>query len=58
VEAVDVAGVDDPDDVVVRELGGDLGLLDEPPDELLVVDQVLQQDLTATIRSTLVCLAL
>ncbi len=43
--AVDLAGVDGVDDVVVRELGGDLGLAVEPLDELLVLRQGVEQDL-------------
>ena len=45
VVAVDLAGVDRVDDVVVRELGGDLGLAVEPLDELLVLRQRVEQDL-------------
>ena len=45
VVAVDLAGVDRVDDVVVRELGGDLGLALEPLDELLVLGQGVEQDL-------------
>ena len=45
VVAVDLAGVDRVDDVVVRELGGDLGLAVEPLDEFLVLGQGVEQDL-------------
>ncbi len=45
VVAVDLAGVDRVDDVVVRELGGDLGLALEPLDEFLVLGQGVEQDL-------------
>ena len=45
VAAVGLAGVDDADDVVVRELGGDLGLAVEPLDELPIARRVVAQDL-------------
>ena len=45
VVAGDLAGVDHADDVVVRELGGDLGLAAEPLDEFLVLRQGVEQHL-------------
>ena len=45
VVAVDLAGVDRVDDVVMRELGGDHRLALEPLDEFFVLGQGLEQDL-------------
>ena len=57
--AVDLAGVDRVDDVVVRELGGDLGLALEPLDEFLVLGQGVEQDLDGDDRGRRsICLAL
>ena len=43
--AVDLAGVDGVDHVIVRELGGDHGLALEPLDEFFVLGQRVEQDL-------------
>jgi hypothetical protein len=45
VAAVGLAGVDDADDVVVRELGRDPGLAAEPLDEVPIARRVVAQDL-------------
>ena len=45
VVAVDLAGIDRIDDVIVRQPRGDLGLALEPLDEFLVLGQGIEQDL-------------
>ncbi len=45
VMAIHLAGIDRVDDIVVRELGGDLGLAVEPLDELFILGERIEQDL-------------